>query len=298
MDLLSISSRMREIPKAQPIMVGAKSMMDSTTGTRHWDRPTNVCPVLQALVLVSVLEDLLVVGRYAVWIVDEEQLKVPIALWAIHMLTRKDEYGETLLAKFGMRLSIASAVLEDTTKEWLRHHRAEIVDLGHTPESSKAPRVIIQAKYPITPDTLPQERHWRIWRSMLDAMERFPHMAPYSWLVYTFTQHDYEPLSALIIKEVENFTGMIAEESVEIICLGRDYEQGIQFTSNRPLRIALATDGASVSYTNTTANWLADPGIHMPQNLTVSTRAYQGTPTTKGRSTGEYDVYKASLVSL
>ena len=67
---------------------------------------------------------------------------------------------------------------------------------------------------------------------MLNAMERFPHMAPYNWLVYTFTQDDYEPLIALITKEAQNFTGTIAEESIEIICLDRDYEQGRQFKSS------------------------------------------------------------------
>ena len=114
-DLLSISGRLRKIPRAQPIMMGARSMIDETTGVLVAGNSDNVCPVLHSLVLESVIIDILVRGRYVVWVVDEEQLKVPIALFVIHQLTRLQVDGTTLLQKFGMRLIVASATLEDTT---------------------------------------------------------------------------------------------------------------------------------------------------------------------------------------
>ena len=165
-----------------------------------------------------------------------------------------------------MTLVITSAELEGTSEQWLQHQEAPIYDLGRTPVEDMAPKVVIQARYPITPDTNPSDRQWCIWHSMLDTMHRFPHLAPYTWLVYTFTQHDYEPLIEMITKDMMTFTDKPPEECVEIICLGRGHGQNIQFRTNNPVRVALATDGASVSYTNDKANFLLDCAIHMPQN--------------------------------
>ena len=80
--------------------------------------------------------------------------------------------------------------------------------------------------------------------------------------------------------------GRPADECVEFICLGGGDDQHIQFVTKRPIRIALATDGASVSYTNVQANWLLDIGLHMPQDEDGEYRRKPRTPDNKGQVWG------------
>ena len=49
---------------------------------------------------------------------------------------------------------------------------------------------------------------------MLDAMERFPDKAPYNWLVYFFTQFDFEPFMILVKAKIAEYTGRPADECV------------------------------------------------------------------------------------